>query len=135
MALDQPTRRRVQQQLSILGYDPRGIDGVFGPGTRTALREWQSERSLAGEGYLSESQLSRLDEEADARSAELAAEAEKVRREEEAADAAFWQTTGANGSAADFRAYLGRYPDGIYADEARGELDRRDARAREFGGG
>ena len=78
MALDQPTRRRVQQQLSILGYDPRGIDGVFGPGTRTALREWQSERSLAGDGYLSESQVSRLDEEASARSAELAAEAEKV---------------------------------------------------------
>ena len=131
LGLDQPTRRRVQRQLSILGYDPRGIDGVFGPGTRTALREWQSERSLAGDGYLSGSQVSRLDEEASARSAELAEAAEKARREEEAADAAFWQTTGANGSAADFRAYLGRYPDGIYADEARDELERRDARARD----
>lgn len=130
LALDQPTRRRVQQQLSILGYDPRGIDGVFGPGTRAALREWQSERSLAGDGYLSGSQVSSLDEEADERSARLAEAAEKTRREEEAADAAFWQTTGANGSAADFRAYLGRYPDGIYADEARDELERLDARAR-----
>ena len=57
-------RREVQESLSLLGHDPRGIDGVFGPGTRTAIRLWQRSNSLTETGYLTAEQLTRLRDEA-----------------------------------------------------------------------
>jgi len=43
--LNRNTRREVQRDLSILGFDPRGIDGIFGPGTRAAISAWQPLRT------------------------------------------------------------------------------------------
>ena len=131
LALDQTARRRVQERLTVLGYNPRGIDGIFGPGTRAAIVQWQDAQDLEGTGFLSAEQLQLLTALADARSAELAAAAEQARRAEEAADAEFWRATGANGGAADLRAYLERYPDGVYAGEARSALNAREAAALE----
>ena len=37
----------VQTALEALGFDPSGIDGVFGGGTRTALRDFQSNKGLS----------------------------------------------------------------------------------------
>ena len=34
------------RELSTPGYDPQGIDGVFGPNTRTALTTFQSDFGL-----------------------------------------------------------------------------------------
>ncbi len=130
LAFDQATRRGIQQRLTVLGYNTRGIDGVFGPGTRGAIEDWQKEQELAGTGFLNADQTRLLTALAEARSAELSAAAERARQEEEAADAAFWRTTGANGKASDLRSYLGRYPDGIYAEEARADLDRLEKAAR-----
>ena len=113
----------------MLGYNTHGIDGVFGPGTRSAIEDWQKEQHLAGTG-LNADQTRLLTALAEARTAELSAAAERARQEEEAADAAFWRTTGANGKATDLRSYLGRYPDGIYAEEARADLDRLEKAAR-----
>ncbi|MCF7699100.1 peptidoglycan-binding protein [Loktanella sp. M215] len=33
-------RRAIQRDLQVLGYDTRGIDGIFGPGTRAAVKSW-----------------------------------------------------------------------------------------------
>ena len=53
-------RAEVQTRLTNLGYDPRGIDGRFGAGTRTAIRAWQGDNGLAATGYLNADQLQRL---------------------------------------------------------------------------
>ena len=53
-------RTEVQSRLSALGYDPKGIDGRFGPGTRRAISAWQGDNGLAATGYLNADQLARL---------------------------------------------------------------------------
>lgn len=53
-------RTEVQSRLSALGYDPNGIDGRFGPGTRRAISAWQGDNGLAATGYLNADQLSTL---------------------------------------------------------------------------
>ena len=53
-------RTEVQSRLSALGYNPRGIDGRFGPGARAAIRSWQGDNGLAATGYLNAEQLQRL---------------------------------------------------------------------------
>jgi peptidoglycan hydrolase-like protein with peptidoglycan-binding domain len=131
LGLDQAARLRIQQDLTVLGYNTRGIDGIFGEGTRAAVASWQASQGLASTGYFLQAQVALLRAAADARSAELAAAAEQARRQEAAADAAFWRATGANGAAADLRAYLARYPEGKYAPEATAALDRLEAAARE----
>lgn len=40
--------RQIQAYLTYLGYDPRGVDGVLGSGTRTALGLFQKDRGRAG---------------------------------------------------------------------------------------
>ncbi|HEU0222777.1 MAG TPA: peptidoglycan-binding protein [Paracoccaceae bacterium] len=124
LGLDQRDRARVQEHLAILGFDPRGIDGVFGPNTRAAIAAWQGAEGLPQSGYLKEGQLERLENRAAARARELTAEAERARREAERADNAFWQQTGASGREADLYAYLRRYPDGLHAEAARRQLGR-----------
>ena len=39
--LDRPTRRLIQQELRNEGFDPGTPDGLFGPRTRAAIRDWQ----------------------------------------------------------------------------------------------
>ena len=40
--------KELQQDLTKLGYDvgPNGIDGIFGPDTRTAVDEFQADHGL-----------------------------------------------------------------------------------------
>jgi peptidoglycan hydrolase-like protein with peptidoglycan-binding domain len=130
LAFDQTTRRGIQERLTMLGYDTRGIDGVFGPGTRSAIKEWQRNQEFPGTGFLTADQMRLLTALAEARSAQLAVAAERARREEEAADATFWNTTGANGKASGLRKYLERYPDGNHSTQARADLEKLDKAAR-----
>lgn len=45
-------RRELQVRLSLLGYGPRGADGIFGPKTRTAIGKFQTSQEIASTGYL-----------------------------------------------------------------------------------
>jgi len=130
--LTRPQRRAIQSNLAILGFDPRGIDGIFGPGTRAAISAWQRSIAVPDFGYLNANQISRLQNASDRRRRELDAEAERRRQQLEAADRAYWAEIGAGESEHGLRLYLERYPDGMFADEARARLAalERDARRR-----
>ena len=120
--LDREERREIQRDLTILDYNTRGIDGIFGPGTRGAILNWQQQNGFAQTSYLTEEQIARLDAQAARRAAELEAEAERQRQAELARDRAFWDETGAEGDEPGLRAYLERYPDGLFSDAAKAQL-------------
>ena len=109
--LTREQRRRVQENLTILGFDTRGIDGVFGRGTRSAIGDWQRSQQLAASGFLSQAEVARLERLGNER---RAAQAD--------ADRAYWRQTGASGLEEDLNLYLRRYPQGLYADQAKREL-------------
>ncbi len=113
LRLTRAQRREVQESLSLLGHDPRGIDGMFGPGTRTAIRLWQRANDLAETGYLTDEQAALLQNQ----SAEAG-------RSPESRDNDYWDRTGDLGTGDGYRDYLSRYSDGLRADQARSELKR-----------
>ncbi|MCR9107632.1 peptidoglycan-binding protein [Marivita sp. XM-24bin2] len=122
LALSRDARREIQRDLSLLGYNTRGIDGIFGRGTRGAVTAWQNENGLTASSYLNADQIARLDAQAERRAAELEEEARQRQAELERKDRTFWSETGAQGDEAGYRAYLRRFPDGLYADVAEDRL-------------
>ncbi len=124
--LGRDQRRRLQEYLTVLGFDTRGIDGVFGPNTRRAVSAWQRDIGANATGFLSANQVARIETQGAARAEQLRAEAERRRREEERRDRDYWSRTGARGEEGGLRAYLERYPDGVYADEAKRALRQID---------
>ena len=122
LALSRDARREIQRDLSLLGYNTRGIDGIFGRGTRGAVTAWQNANSLSASGYLDADQIARLDAQAERRAAELEEEARERQAQLERQDRTFWSETGAQGDETGFRAYLKRFPDGLYAEQAQDRL-------------
>lgn len=118
--LSRNDRRQVQSDLTLLGFNTRGIDGIFGQGTRTAIQRWQRDRQFEVTSYLDRRQWRQLTEEAAERRED---QAQDARREEDRV----WRDTGAAGSEAGLRAYLERYPDGRYAADARRQLEALEA--------
>lgn len=51
LSLDQ--RIKSQTALKAAGFDPGTLDGVIGPATRMAIRNWQRANNLPADGYLS----------------------------------------------------------------------------------
>lgn len=134
LRLDRAERREIQRNLALLDHNPRGIDGIFGPGTRAAIRAWQAANGYAANGYLTGAQVQALDAAGKARAEALAAEAAAKQAEEERRDTAYWRDTGRGASEAGLRSYLDRYPEGLFAEIARARLseieaDRRDEAA------
>jgi peptidoglycan hydrolase-like protein with peptidoglycan-binding domain len=115
-------RRAIQRNLTLLEFDTRGVDGIFGPGTRGAIRNWQQNNGFAQTSYLTTEQINRIDAQASRRAAEVAAEEERAREQALSLERDYWEETGARGTPAGYQAYLERYPDGIFADEARNRL-------------
>jgi hypothetical protein len=56
------TVRAAQARLTYLGFNPRGVDGVLGNGTRGALRAFQSDRGLPATGAPDTATIARLAE-------------------------------------------------------------------------
>ena len=135
LELDRDARRAIQRDLTILGYDTRGIDGIFGAGTRGGVRQWQESQEIEASGYLTRDQITRLDAQAERRAAELEAEAEQRRRQQAQEEQAFWEETGARGDEAGLRAYLKRYPEGTHAADARRVLEDLEEQRRRRAGG
>ncbi len=121
--LTRDQRRSIQRDLSILNFDTRGIDGIYGPGTRTAILNWQQENGLPQTSYLTSEQITRIEAQAARRSAQLEQEAAVARAEELQLDRAYWEETAANGGKPGLHSYLDRYPDGFYADQATSQLN------------
>ena len=115
-------RRAIQRNLTLLEFNTRGVDGIFGPGSRGAIRNWQQNNGFAQTSFLTTEQINRIDAQASRRAAEIEAEEERAREEAIALDRDYWEETGARGTTAGYRAYLDRYPEGIFAGEARNKL-------------
>ncbi len=130
LGLGRTDRQNIQRNLSLLGFNPRGVDGIFGPGSRAAIQAWQRANGYEPNGYLTAQQLRSLETAAKRRTEELAAEAAQRKAEEERRDTQYWRDTGRGASEAGLRAYLARYPDGLYADIAEGQLAEIEAAKR-----
>lgn len=129
LGLTPSARQAIQRNLSILGYDTRGIDGIFGPGTRSAIISWQQAERLNATGYVTRDQIATLKIAAELRARELEEAAARRQAEQDRKDRAFWHDIVGNGGEAELRAYLKAFPDGLYADVAQQRLNRiEDAR-------
>ncbi|WP_118135211.1 peptidoglycan-binding protein [Oceanicella sp. SM1341] len=124
MNLSRAERLRIQEALTVLDFEPKGIDGAFGPNTRAAISRFQDDQELPATGYLREGQTERLYNLADKRARELDAAARKAEAEARRADNSFWQERAAGGDEQGLRAYLRRYPDGVHAEDAMRRLDQ-----------
>ncbi|PVA07876.1 peptidoglycan-binding domain-containing protein [Thalassorhabdomicrobium marinisediminis] len=122
LSLDRAARRSIQNNLTLLDYNTRGVDGIFGSGTRRAITNWQQSNGFPQTSYLTRDQISLLDAQAARRQAEIEAEEERERARAEARDRNYWSETGARGDAPGLRAYLDRYPDGLFSDIAKSRL-------------
>jgi peptidoglycan hydrolase-like protein with peptidoglycan-binding domain len=134
--LSRNERRAIQRNLTLLEFNTRGVDGIFGQGSRGAIRNWQQSNGFPQTSFLTASQINRIDAQASRRAAEIEAEEERARQEAWELDRDYWDETGARGNAAGYQAYLERYPEGIFADEARSKLgalsnNNEEAQARE----
>ena len=127
LTLSRNAIRDIQRDLTLLGFDTRGIDGIFGPASRGAITAWQQQEGFAQTGYLTAEQITRLDAQAARRATQREAEAARLAEIAAAADRAFWDETGARGDEAGLVAYLERYPEGLVATTASAELARIEA--------
>lgn len=60
LALNRTDRRELQRRLVLLDYNTRGVDGVFGPGSRRAIEAWQVDNDITPTGYFDEAQVTIL---------------------------------------------------------------------------
>ena len=130
LSLNRTQRRAVQSNLTLLNYNTRGVDGIFGPGSRGAITNWQQSNGFPQTSYLTRDQISLLEAQAARRQAEIEAEEAREVARAEARDRAYWSETGAIGDEPGYRAYLNRYPDGLFSNIARARLGTIEDRRR-----
>lgn len=132
LKLSGDAKRSIQKDLKQLGFYTAGIDGQFGRGSRAAIAGWQRAGGLDETGYLTGNQLFALRSEARAHQATQEAQEAEQAALIERKDRAYWRETGEDDSEAGLRAYLKRYPEGVFADTARDKLTAyEDARTAE----
>ena len=90
--LSREDRRLVQLGLSEQGFDPGPADGLIGPGTRGAIRQWQTSQGREVSGFLDAESVEALLAAGEKRRAHLQAsrhaEAERRRQQREASERA-----------------------------------------------
>lgn len=60
LRLSRDQRRAIQAGLTRQGFDTRGVDGIFGRGTRAAIAAWQRANDAQPTGYLTAAQAGLL---------------------------------------------------------------------------
>lgn len=60
LALTRRARREIQIRMSLVEFDPKGADGIFGPNTREAISDLQSAWNIPATGYLDEQTVTSL---------------------------------------------------------------------------
>ncbi|MGB0928093.1 MAG: caspase family protein [Pikeienuella sp.] len=131
--LSRSERLAIQRDLTTLGYDTRGVDGVFGRGTRGAIRGWQESEGIPATGFIAAGQAKQLSDDAARETARLVKEAaeaaalsaEQAKEQEDR----FWARTEQVGTIAAYERYLSRYPKGAHAKDANRVLSRARAAA------
>ena len=53
-------KKSMQQKLTDLGYNTKGVDGRIGPNSRRAIRAWQAANGLTADGYMEQRLFKRL---------------------------------------------------------------------------
>ena len=61
LELSRRERQELQRRLKIAEHDPRLVDGIFGPATRSAIVQWQSAVGLPPTGYFDAQALALLE--------------------------------------------------------------------------
>lgn len=122
--LDRPARLSIQRDLARLGYNTRGIDGIFGPATRAAITAWQGRIGAPETGVLNTDQIARLAKMAAQTSQTVVAGLPVAPRAAEPGVVAVLSpqevaTLRVASGEAGLRMYLARYPQGAYAQRAR----------------
>ena len=140
LGLDRATRRQIQLGLQSAGFDPGGADGLFGPRTRSAIRNWQSSRGGRATGYLDGAAVEALrpaggfgpalaavapparpaaaaPQPASSTGAPSAAPAATVEQE-----TVFGQSIANSTNPAEFETYLAQFPSGVFSALARARL-------------
>ena len=117
LGLDRAARRQIQQRLEAAGFDPGGADGLFGPRTRAATRNWQASRGRRATGYLADTAVAALRSAAASQPAVAAAGAQlpsSADAQSDGVEGLFWQSIMDSANPADFEAYLEQFPNGVF---------------------
>ena len=153
LGLDRAVRRQIQEGLQAVGFDPGGADGMFGPRTRAAIRRWQTSRGERATGYLDGALVAALrpspvgqpmfrqreppgaDTAAASASVAPPAVPGSAQQQPPAAtlpvEVVFWQSIATSTNAAEFEAYLRRFPNGMFSELAQIRLEALRAAATE----
>lgn len=85
--LDQQTVRQVQQALDEQGYDPGTVDGVWGPSTQQALRQFEQDQGLQADGRWDQQTASALGiEQGDSQQAQTPGNNQRQQRQQQQRD-------------------------------------------------
>ncbi|WP_136442949.1 peptidoglycan-binding protein [Pacificoceanicola onchidii] len=132
LGLNREERRKIQRNLTTLGHGTRGVDGIFGSGTRNAVKSWQRATGRVQSGYLDRPQIVALSRAARARAEEIKAEEERRAAALRSQDNQLWEQVTQRGDEESVRRYLKTYPKGLHAKKARALLAEFEAqRARQ----
>ena len=149
LGLGRAARREVQEGLQAGGFDPGGADGMFGPRTRAAIRNWQASRGAPATGYLDGASAAALRPSAPgqptfrrrepsaagpaparastAPPAVSAAQPQPAPAASPEVELVFWQSISNSTNPAEFEAYLRRFPNGMFSELAQIQLEARRA--------